>query len=261
MSKSTITKGLLRWCWVAMVFSTVLASQALAQLVDNSLVLPPDVEVRARGWLQLSNTREMVDFAVTLLETTLLTAMIAFHPANAGREIAADTVDMRKGLFLFAFIGMLTGFLVVHHGYLIGFVIFGIGSLLRFRMDSISISDTGQLVIVSLIGLSSGLDLPVMSLIATTAAWAVIWLFGRAQTLVLEVKFDDEANVQKAMRNLREQLNLAGFQIGLVSKTKFKPTAQYSLLTQERNAKMRLVDHMSEYQSDRDNGIADWHVD
>ena len=245
----------------AIFILTLGASTAFAQIADSSLVIPADVEVRGRGWSQLVNLTEMLDFALTVFETTVLTAFLVFHPANTAQNRAASNVDIRKGMFLFSFIGMLTGFLVLHHGYLIGFVIFGIGGLFRFRMESSSIADTGKLVIVSLIGLATGLDLPVMSLVAAVAAWIVIWVFGRSEKLTLEVKFDEQAEPQLAMLRLQDHLVQNGFSVSSVSKTKFKPTAQYLLIARKSDDQTRLIREMVEVRSQPGSGVVDWQIE
>ncbi|MCC1494522.1 hypothetical protein [Cognatishimia sp. F0-27] len=234
---------------------------ALAQVAQGALTIEAATELRGGGWSQITNIPEMLDFALTLLETTLLTALLVFHPAHFGRDRTAASLDIRKGMFLYSFIGMLTGFLVLHHGYLIGFVIFGIGGLFRFRMGSTSITDTGKLVIVALIGLATGLDLPVMALIAAVAAWGVIWIFGRAETLALEVKFDEKADPHQAMLRLREHLAQAGFAVGAMTKTRFKPVAQYSVISRRSDDRSGLIKAMTEVQGGPDAGVVDWHLD
>jgi hypothetical protein len=237
------------------------ASAALAQGADGSLVIPAEIEVRGRGWSQLSNLEEMLEFALTLAETVILTAILAFHPVNRTHWDRAESVNLQKGMFLFALIGMMTGFLVVHHGYLIGFVIFGIGSLFRFRMEASTIPDTAQLVIVSLIGLAAGLDLPVMALIATAASWVVVYVFGRTTRLALEVKFEEKGGSDEAMLRLQSLLTESGFSVASVAKTKFKPVALYTMTSRNPDAKASLVRKMSELHGTKGSGVSDWHVD
>ncbi|MEX5728712.1 hypothetical protein Ga0609869_002065 [Rhodovulum iodosum] len=244
-----------------MGLAILLAPAVFAQASEGSLMIPAEIEVRGRGWAQIVNFREMLDFALSLTEVTLLTALLAFHPVNIAYRSRTVTDDLRKGMFLFALIGMLTGFLVVHHGYLIGFVIFGIGGLFRFRMESSTIADTGQMVIVSLIGLAVGLDLPVMALIGAVAAWVVLFLFGRGQALGLEVKFDEKGSDPGAVRRLQEHLEGKGFKVVSVAKTKFKPVAHYALSSRMPQAQSALVQEMSEIQARKDSGVSDWHID
>ena len=247
-------------CFSALMVA-IPTSAAMAQVADTALMIPAEIDVRGRGWSQLQNIGEMLDFGLTFLETTILTALLAFHPVNSSQSRNSATIDMRKGLFLFAFIGMLTGFLVLHHGYLIGFVIFGIGGLFRFRMASSSISDTAQLVVVALIGLAAGLDLPVMALIASVAAWVVISVFGGSRAVALEVKFDEQNNPHLAMLRLKDELEKTGFAVNSMSQAKFKPTAQYQLETRERDFQSSLIRKMTELQDIKEIGIVGWYVE
>jgi hypothetical protein len=244
-----------------LVLSMLGVSSAVAQVADTSLVMPADVDVRGRGWGQIFNLSEMLDFALTVVETTLLTALLVFHPAKLGQARTALNADMRKGMFTFAFIGMFTGFLVLHHGYLIGFVIFGIGGLFRFRMESSSIADTGKLVTASLIGLAAGLDLPVMAMIATVTAWMVIWAFGRSEEMKLEVKFDEKAEPHLAMLRLQDHLATNGFTVSAMTKTKFKPTAQYLLMRRTSEDQSHLIREMTEVRKQQGSGVMDWHIE
>jgi hypothetical protein len=236
-------------------------STVLAQGADGSLVIPAEVEVRGRGWSQLSNLAEMLEFALALVETVILTAALAFHPINRAYWTHAEGMNLQKGMFLFALIGMMTGFLVIHHGYLIGFVIFGIGSLFRFRMEASSIPDTAQLVIAALIGLAAGLDLPVMAAIATAAAWVVVYVFGRTTRLALEVKFEEKNAPEDAIQRLQTLLTDSGFSVVSVAKTKFKPVALYTLTSQNADARVSLLRKMAELQGKKGSGVSDWHVD
>ena len=96
--------------------AVLLASTALGQSPEQSLVLPAEIDVRGRGWSQIANLTEVLDFGLCLIEATLFTSLLAFHPVNLHYRTGAHLSELQKGLFLFALIGMLTGFLVIHHG-------------------------------------------------------------------------------------------------------------------------------------------------
>jgi uncharacterized membrane protein YhiD involved in acid resistance len=162
-------------------------------------------------------------------------------------------------MFLFALIGMTVGFLVIHHGYLIGFVIFGIGGLFRFRMESISLLDSSLLILVTLIGLSVGLDLPVMALIATVASWIVVWVFAAQQTVLVELKFDEKADFGRALKLLEDGLREHGYQVQKMSKSKFKPVVELALTGRDIDKGQELVAVLTELQTSG-SGLTDWHV-
>ncbi|MCK4862084.1 MAG: hypothetical protein KAS85_09260 [Rhodobacteraceae bacterium] len=118
-------------------------------------------------------------FALETLLTLALAAAIAFHPVR--RRAHRDITDLvlPRLFLLYSLIGMAIGFLVVQHGYYIGFVIFGIGGLLRFRSYIDGSSNTVEAILVTLLGLCIGLNLPIMALLITIGAWIVIYATGR----------------------------------------------------------------------------------
>lgn len=246
--------------WGLMVIAAP-GSPAMAQMADASLMLPAEIDIRGKGWSQLTNYDEMVEFALSLGETILATALIAFHPVNFGYRDPTSTFDLTKNMFLFAFIGMLTGFLVMHHGYLIGFVIFGIGGLFRFRMETISTFDTAQLVIIALVGLAVGLDLPVMAFVSVVATSLVLWLFGKTVTLQLEVKFNEKRVAKEIVLAFEKELAQRGFDTVAVSKAKFKSIGHFTLKSNKPAAQASLLRSMAELQSKEALGIEDWHID
>jgi hypothetical protein len=78
---------------------------------------------------------------------------------------------------MYAFIGAIIGVTVREFGMVIGVVVFGIGGLIRFRTDTDSVRDTGRLIVVTLIGLISGLGLPHFAAITAAFAFALLYVF------------------------------------------------------------------------------------
>lgn len=238
----------------------VAVGPAHAQMMDAPGSILPKVEVRGRGWDLLRNPAELLDFGIALVVTTGMIALIAYHPVNlAARRTRAD-FDAPQGLFVYALIGMVVGFMIMHHGYLIGFVLFGLGGLLRFKSDDGS-ADTMRLILVTLIGLCVGLDLPVVALITTLSAWALIFVFGGPINCELEVRFSEESTIADAMFALRELLAERGFKTVSMSKTKFKPIVSYVVSGPRGFRRSELEREMVRLVATRKNGIADWHVE
>lgn len=234
---------------------------AQAQTIDGALTLPAEIQIDGNGWAQIFELDEMVQFGLGVIETLVLTMLLAFHPQNREHVQGRRNWRVPRALFLYGLIGMLVGFLVVHHGYLIGFVVFGVGGLFRFRMETMSISNAAQLILVSLVGLTIGLDLPVMAALATLAAWVVLWVFGVRQNLVLEVKFREDINYSNTLEVLKKSLSERGFTWISVTKPKFKSMAEITLATNAQDGRQSLVTHLSEMQSDEAFGILDWHLE
>jgi hypothetical protein len=108
------------------------ASAALCGTVDGfsgvgASDLAADMVLSGQGWRQFTNLQEMAELLLAVLVTAALTAAIAFHPVVLAEHRTAEDHQEPRSLFLYALVGLLVGFMVMHHGYLIGFVIFGIG--------------------------------------------------------------------------------------------------------------------------------------
>ncbi len=151
---------------ISFLLASLWIATPLAAQVDPSGMLAENLKVTGKGWGQLTDLEEMGQFLLGLIEVTVMTAAIAYHPATRTDRRKLAEYQVPGTLFVYALIGMVVGFLVMNHGAIIGFVIFGIGGLLRFRTDVDKMSDTMRLILVTLVGLCVGLDLPVMALMA-----------------------------------------------------------------------------------------------
>ena len=220
----------------------------------------PEIAVRGQGWLQLTEPHELLDFGLALVEATIMTAAIAYHPVSIMMRRSRSEFDVPQTLFTYSLIGMVVGFLIMHHGYLIGFVLFGLGGLLRFRTNE-DAGDTMRLILVTLIGLCVGLDLPVIALITTVSAWILIYLFGGAVKFGLEVLFSKKASTTEAMLKLRDRLAELGFQTISMSKTKFKPNVMFVITGPRGIRRSALEREMAKLTEEKGSSIADWHID
>ena len=240
---------------------SVLVSPALAQVPSDIAPILPDIAVRGRGWEQLMQPNELLEFGLALVETSVMTATLAYHPIwNATRRKKAD-FETPRALFIFALIGMVVGFLIMHHGYLIGFVLFGLGGLLRFKTDENS-GDTMRLLLVTLVGLCVGLDLPVVALITTASAWTILYLLGGPANFGIDIQFSDKIKpVSQSMQEIRDELQKSGFRTISMSRTKFKTTVHY-VVTGARGSRRSLLEReMVKLAETEGSGISDWHVD
>lgn len=232
---------------------------ALAQSPEGTLTLPSHVTVRDAGWTQIANTEEVLEFFLSVIETLIFVAAFAFHPRGNALRQDAQGYSVQVSMFLFGLIGMFVGFLVIHHGYLIGFVIFGLGSLFRFRMASNSLVDGAILIIVTLVGLAVGLNLPVMALVATIAGWVTLWFVTVRVTYVVEVKFDDDEALRAAIEPLREAFEAKSFRIVSVRKSDFKPVIEFVLSHGDSEAASR-VPHVLDDMGKAGHSAKGWHV-
>ncbi len=88
----------------------------------------------------------------------------------------------------------------------VGFVLFGIGALMRFRTILRTASETGRLIFVTLIGLSAGLNLPHVAIMITVFGYLLIFLLEARLTFRIQVRGLPAETFLAAVGSYREVL-------------------------------------------------------
>lgn len=185
--------GAMALLWVA------LAASASGQ----PLLVTDPLDLRAVGWSGFLDTRFFLETLVALSLAIGLGAVIAFHPITPRTVDTLQEAEMPKVYILYALIGAMVGVTVVEYGMVVGFVVFGLGGLMRFRTDTESTRDTGRLIIVTLLGLISGLHLPHLAILSAAFAFGLIYLFRLSSDLPRR----GEANSHRESRPRRRRLS------------------------------------------------------
>jgi len=160
----------------------------------------------ATGWSGFLDLPYMVESFLALTLAVLLGMVIAFHPTTQRTVDTREEAELPKVHIMYALIGAVIGVIVLKYGMVIGFVIFGLGGLMRFRSTTGSTRDTGRLIIVTLIGLIVGLNLPQFAVLATAFAWVLIYIFDGHPVCSLEVSEIPKGRVADASREYRRVL-------------------------------------------------------
>lgn len=174
-------------------------------------------------------------FAIEALYTVALAALIAFHPVNAKTKERPGELLLPRLYMLYALIGVAIGFLVVQHGYLIGFVVFGIGGLLRFRSTFSTPEMTAEVILVTILGLSVGLNLPVIALMIAVIAWIVIWATGTLTGYTVNLHCGSEQALDAELGRLETLARDLGWTIVSVERSLSKPKAEILLQARRRD--------------------------
>ena len=153
----------------------------------------PDFLVQERmslgeGWQGFTDFRFLANALLTLTLAAVLGATIAYHPRHSQSADTLAEIEAPKVFITYAVIGSLIGIMVVKYGLVVGFVLFGIGGLIRFRTVLRSASLTGHVIFVSLIGLSCGLDLPHVAVLATAFGFVLIYILDARVTYRIDVR-------------------------------------------------------------------------
>lgn len=136
----------------------------------------PDTQgLQAVGWRGFLDYSYMLESFGALFLSTVLGALIAFHPTTRRMVDTIEEAELPKVQIMCALIGAIVGVIVLEYGLVVGFVVFGLGGLMRFRTEAATTRDTSRLIIVTLIGLICGLNLPHFAILAAAYAWVLIY--------------------------------------------------------------------------------------
>ena len=185
--------------------------------------------IEGNGWDEWQDKAELFAFLVDAIVTLALAALIAHHPVRRRAPVTLASADMPRLFYLYALVGMAVGFLVVNHGYVIGFVVFGIGALLRFRSNLNDPVDTVEMILVTALGLCVGMDLPVMAILIGIIAWAVILVAARESHFQVTIRDEDGSNLDAAVAAVESEAVERGWTIARVHRSHVKPSVEIVL--------------------------------
>ncbi len=172
----------------------------------NPLSGSADGVIPSVGWNGFTDYASMVNELAALVLATLLAMIIAFHPTTRRTVDTIEEAELPKVSIMYALVGAVVGVAVLQFGMVIGFVVFGLGGLMRFRTETSSTRDTGRLIIVTLVGLLCGMNLPHFAVIATAFVWFVILVFEGNPVYRLDVTHIAKENLKPAADAYKAEL-------------------------------------------------------
>lgn len=167
-----------------------------------------ELDSLAEGWQGFTNVAFLTNALLTLMLSAVLGAVIAYHPKHLQAADTLEEIEAPRVYILYAVIGALIGIMVVRYGLVVGFVLFGIGGLIRFRTVLRSARLTGNVIFVTLIGLSCGLNLPHVAVLATAFGFGLIYILDAHATYRIDVRglpTERVAEAAAAYRGLLEE--------------------------------------------------------
>ncbi len=215
-----------------LVWAGLGAMDLLAQ--DRLFTAESNQELTGEGWKGFRDYRFLGNSLVALLLATALGAVIAYHPKSQRTMESIEDVAAPKIYIMYGVVGALIGIMVLKYGSVIGFVVFGIGGLMRFRSNLGSATRTGRVIFITLIGLSSGLDLPHVAILATAFGFVLIYVLDARITYRIVVKglkqerVGDAAEIyrsvleQQGSRVLSEKKNFAKAEVAFVFRAPYR---------------------------------------
>jgi len=226
----------------------------------------PDFEVQTselivEGWSGFTDFEFLFNSLLTLTLAAVLGAIIAYHPRYTRSADTLEELEAPKVFIMYAVIGSLIGIMVVKYGLVIGFVLFGIGGLIRFRTMLRSAHLTGHVIFVTLIGLSSGLELPHVAVLATAFGFALIYVLHARITYRIEVRALPREVVAQAAVAYRAALEQQGCRIMSEKKNPAKERVSIIFRTSPNITRRQLEDLLETKIDASLQGSLDWEID
>jgi len=244
--------------WLAFCLLLV-ASTAWSQQLSDALLQQPGS--MGEGWKGFTDIRFLANALATLTLAAVLGAIIAYHPKHVLTADTLEEIEAPKVFITYSVIGALIGIMVVKYGLVVGFVLFGIGGLIRFRTVLRSASLTGHVIFVTLIGLSCGLDLPHVAVLATVFGFILIHVLNTRITYRINVRALPQERVAEAAAAYRQVLEQRGCRVMSEKKMPEKDKVTFIFQGPYRVTQHQLEEALDLQIEDALKGFLDWEVD
>jgi hypothetical protein len=245
---------------IALATSVVLvALPAWSQQVPEFLLQDPGS--MGEGWQGFTDVGFLVSALLTLLLAVILGAIIAYHPKHGQTADTLREIEAPKVYIIYAVIGALIGIMVVKYGLVVGFVLFGIGGLIRFRTSLQSASLTGRVIFTTLIGLSCGLDLPHVAVLATIFGYVLIYILDASVAYRIDIRALPSKRIAEAAAAYRVLLEQEDCHIVSEKKNPGKKRVMFTFRSSKHVTHHYLQDLLETQIDESLKGSVDWEID
>jgi len=164
-----------------------------------------------------------IELVAGMLLAVALASLIAWHPRGRRQEDMLEAHEERKTFVILGLLASVVSILVVIDQTM-AFVVFGIGSLIRFRTVLDNPRATGKAILVVVIGLACGLTQWVTAIAVAILGWIILWWIERNRAARIKIRLPVGSDRQKAALLLADALrrmgcSVKGTQIGNSGRT------------------------------------------
>jgi hypothetical protein len=213
------------------------------------------------GWSGFTDLDFLFDAFLTLLLAGVLGAVIGYHPRRIRTADTLAEIEAPKVSIVYAVIGSLIGILVVKYGLVVGFVLFGIGGLIRFRSVMGSPQLTGQVIFATLIGLTCGLNLPHVAVLAILFDFVLTFILEARITYRLYVRGLPEGLFSEAAEAYRAVLTGNGYKVLSETKRPGRARVCFIFRSSSPDTRLHIEGLLDEAVAEELRGSLDWEVD
>jgi hypothetical protein len=236
-----------------------LGAAALAAQIPGeiqSTVIPA-----GEGWDGFTNSAFLLGALGNLTLAAILGAAIGFHPRRLRTSDTLEEIEAPKVSIVYSVIGSLIGILVVEYGLVVGFVLFGIGGLIRFRSAMGSAQLTGQVIFATLIGLTCGLDLPHVAVLATAFDFILTFLLEARVTYRVDVRGLPAERFTEAVLAYRKALSGRQYEVLSEKKRPLRGQLQIIFRSRGQDPRSHIETALQESVDPELRGSVNWEVD
>lgn len=220
-----------------------------------------DQEMIGEGWRGFANVVFLLHAVLILVLAAALGAALAYHPRSRRVIDTVEEAEAPKIFITYAIIGAVIGIMVVEYGLIVGFVVFGIGGIIRFRTLMPSATKTGRLILVTLIGLSAGLDLPHLAVLAALFSYGLIYVLDARVTYRIDIQGLEEDDVVAASEAYRSVLEQRRYKVVSEKRNLSKGKAAFVFQTPHRSTREEIDEAFDQSVPKHLAGTVDWEVD
>ena len=149
------------------------------------------------GWQAFADLQFIGQMIVVIAVSVALAALIAYHPMTRRKATTLEEIEQPKTFIMYSMVGAIIA-IVVRTQPSMALVVFGIGGLMRFRTNVGQAKDTGRVILVTVVGLSCGLELYVVAVLTTAVAWLIILALERSSIERVVIQGLDKVRFQRA---------------------------------------------------------------
>lgn len=224
----------------------------------SGMFAPTGKVLAGEGWDGFTDVQFLFAFISRLLLAAVLAAIIAYHPKSHRQIENLEAVEAPKSFILYAVIAAIIGTVVLKFGGVVGFVVFGIGGLLRFRTNVGPATATGQVILATVIGLCAGLDLPHVAIISTAFAFILVWIVDSRTTYSINVQGLHKGAVADAANAYRKELEQNGCRIIGERKNLHKHSFRLIFSGPSHMNRDEIEETFNQTVDEKHHGIIDW---
>lgn len=221
----------------------------------------PDLERALRKFsLGDLNPDELGNFIALLYiigASLIVGALLAYHPCHLGKSLSLEAMDQPKIIITYTFIGALCGVLFATSPNM-GFVIFGIGGLMRFRTDVGAARDTGRVIAATILGIFCGLEFWIPVIGGAAVAWCLILVLDWKIGVRMVVRGLSEKSVKDAAITYRKVLDTFPLTVTQEKKNPKKGTVTFVFKASRNLDRDELELALDEGVPDGQAGTVDW---